>query len=366
MRAGALIAALGSMGGGPWACGEPASSATAPSPTPAATTVPSEGSEAPAATAADPMAVPEAEAAPAPEPPAAPAPLVAPDGTVASACGEVHGSMACIPGGPFIRGSDAHWDHAKPQAEVWLQTFWMDVYEVTYAEYQACIQAGACRRGSGPQYVDFDRPVQPINGINWFDAQKYCEAQGKRLPTEAEWEKAARGTDGRTYPWGEEEADCSLAIIKTPEEGRGCGVKKSGKKPETGYPWNVGSRAPNEYGLYDMAGNSYEWVADWFARSYEECGEACSGVDPKGPCDGAETCQGHRLKVVRGGSWYWDPERATTIYRRAHVPSNDPFHHFGFRCASDVGAEVRVPDVQWRRDLAAGQKPGGDPGGQVQ
>jgi formylglycine-generating enzyme required for sulfatase activity len=337
--------------GTPAPVNEPEQAPEAPTPAEAAP-----AAEAPAA--AEPAAEPEPEAEP--EPPK----LVAPNGVEMKACPEDRPeAMSCIPGGPFTRGSNDHWDHAKPQAEVWVQSFWMDQYEVTYAEYKACQKAGECNR-AGPQYVDFDRPAQPINGISWFDADKYCKAQGKRLPTEAEWEKAARGGDARLYPWGDEEASCEQAIMKGVEEGRGCGVLKSGKKPETGYPWNVGSRAPNPYGLYDMAGNAYEWVNDWFSTSYEACGEDCSGVDPKGPCQGAESCHGFRRKVVRGGSWYWDATRATTIYRRAHVPRNQPFHHFGFRCAADLEAGVKAPDVKWRQDLREGKAPGGDPGGQ--
>ena len=274
-------------------------------------------------------------------------------------------AMSCIAGGPFTRGSDHHEDHAKPASEIWVQSFFMDQYEVTYAEYKSCQKARACNK-AGPQYVDFDRPAQPVNGISWFDADKYCTAQGTRLPTEAEWEKAAKGGQPGLYPWGDEEATCEHAIMKGVEEGRGCGVLKGGKKPETGYPWNVGSRAANGYGLYDMAGNAYEWVADWFSPSYEACGEACAGTDPKGPCEGAETCHGYRRKVVRGGSWYWDAARATTVYRRAHVPRNQPFHHFGFRCAVDLNGveQATAPDVGWRRDLREGKAPGGDPGGQ--
>ena len=277
---------------------------------------------------------------PEPKPEPEPIKLAAPDGTPMLDCDEGPEEMGCIPGGAFIRGSDEGPENARPRADIWIQTFWMDRNEVTYAEYKACEKAGECPR-SGPQYLDFDRPQQPINGISWFDAQAYCGAQGKRLPTEAEWEKAARGTDGRLYPWGDEEATCELAIIKG-EEGRGCGLLKKGKKPETGRVWPVGSRAPNQFGLYDMSGNSFEWVADWYTRSYEECGEACQGLDPKGPCDGAEDCPGYKHKIIRGGSWYWPAEKATTIFRRAHVPRNQPFHHFGFRCAADLEQASRV------------------------
>lgn len=276
----------------------------------------------------------------------------APDGTPMLDCGEGPDEMRCIPGGAFIRGSDEGPENTQPRADIWVQTFWMDANEVTYAEYKACEKAGKCPH-SGPQYMDFDRPKQPVNGVSWFDARAYCEAQGKRLPTEAEWEKAARGTDGRLYPWGDEVATCELAIIKGEEEGRGCGVKKKGSKPDTGRVWEIGSRPPNQFGLYDMAGNSFEWVADWYTRSYAECGDACLGLDPKGPCEGEDECPGYKHKVVRGGSWYWGADRATTIFRRAHVPRNQPFHHFGFRCAASLEQSSRIVMVRDAEDELA-------------
>jgi formylglycine-generating enzyme required for sulfatase activity len=242
--------------------------------------------------------------------------------------------MSCIPGGPFIRGTNDGPENARPQETVWVHTFYMDQYEVTYAEYKACQKRKECPR-AGPRYTDFNHPNMPIQGINWYDAVAYCKAHGKQLPTEAQWEKAARGPDGNLYPWGNEPVTCERAIYKN-EKGRSCGLKKAISKPDTGRPWDVGSRPAGVYGLYDMVGNSWEWVADWYARSYEECGEACQGIDPKGPCDGAEECPHHNWKIVRGGSWYWDATRQTGVFRRHHVPSNDPFHHFGFRCAATV------------------------------
>lgn len=255
-------------------------------------------------------------------------------------CVEVEG-MACIPGGAFLRGTNDGDASARPQASVWLQTFLMDTHEVTVANYRACIETKKCAK-AGPSYDDFDDPKQPITGVSWFHAKAYCEAQGKRLPTEAQWEKAARGVDGRTYPWGNEPATCALAIYRD-ASGRSCGVKQKSKKhADVGRPEPVGSRAPNAYGLYDMAGNSWEWVADWHSPTYATCGRACLGDDPLGPCAGKSPCPGHTRRVVRGGSWYWPTERMTTFHRRQHDPANTPvFHHFGFRCAATVD-DVKV------------------------
>ncbi|MDJ0765922.1 MAG: SUMF1/EgtB/PvdO family nonheme iron enzyme [Myxococcota bacterium] len=249
-------------------------------------------------------------------------------------CGVAPAQMTCIPGGPFVRGSDIGPKDARPAASVWVQTFYMDQYEVTYAAYRACVKDKKCR-DAGPNYSDFDHPRQPITGVSWHDAVTYCKVQGKHLPTEAEWEKAARGTDARIYSWGNEPATCDRAVIKN-NKGRSCGVPKKGKRPEKGRPWEVGSFPPGIHDLYDMVGNSWEWVFDWYTKGYAKCGANCTGVDPKGPCQGQTPCPGHRRRVVRGGSWYWEAAMATTYYRRAHVPDNDPFHHFGFRCAASV------------------------------
>jgi formylglycine-generating enzyme required for sulfatase activity len=308
---------------------EPAPPPAAPAPTPAPAPPP-----APAPT---PAPTPTPAPAPEPAPPvvAAPAPAlpVAPDGTAALPCLDPPpAGLACIPGGPFIRGSDTGPKNTRPQATVWLQTFYMDVYEVTYAEFKACQKAGACGKG-GPLYNDFNRPRQPITGIPWYEAVHFCEWKGKHLPTEAQWEKAARGPDGALHPWGNEPATCERAVIKD-RRGRSCGVPKKGAQGDKGRTFEIGERAPGVYGLHDMSGNAWEWVADWMSESYAACGAACEGVDPKGPCGGAEPCKGHREKIVRGGSWYWDASYATAIYRRPHFPQNQPFHHFGFRCAA--------------------------------
>ena len=251
-------------------------------------------------------------------------------------CGKTPAGMACVPGGEYQRGSDTGLKDERPAHRVWVDTFYMDLYEVTHSEYQACVKAGACEK-AGPKYraragyKGFSEPKQPVVGVSWFNARQFCQSKGKRLPTEAEWEKAARSTDGRTYPWGNERCTCARAIIMD-LKGRGCGVGKEGR----GATWDVGSRPPGPYGLYDMAGNSWEWVADWYSPSYAACGKECEGPNPKGPCGGADECPGHRLKIVKGGSWYWPASDARAARRRPHVPLNRPFHHFGFRCAKSV------------------------------
>lgn len=287
-----------------------------------------------------PTTPPELELEPEPEP--EPEPLTAPDGTVIEPCGEPPPGMACIPGGPFIRGTDDGPKNARPAQTIWLQTFYMDLHEVTYADYKACQKTKDCPRG-GPLYNDFSRADQPIVGPNWFAAVKFCEVAGKHLPTEAQWEKAARGPDGARYPWGDEEATCEHAVIKD-ERGRSCGVLKKREHPKKGRTFVVGSRPPGAYGLYDMAGNAWEWVYDWSSRNYEACGAACQGTDPKGPCDGNNRCRGHEQRVVKGGSWYWDSSYATGFYRRTHFPQNvhENFHHFGFRCAASLEEGERL------------------------
>lgn len=242
--------------------------------------------------------------------------------------------MKCIPGGRFVRGSSRtsiDEDSGRkvkdefPESVIEVSTFFMDTFEVTFSQYQECVKAGGCKPAK-PNYRGYSRPNQPMLGVNWFHADEYCKWAGKRLPTEAEWEKAARGDSGDAYPWGNEPADCFKAIIQ--EKGKkGCG---------TGTTWDIGSRPAYRYGLYDMAGNSWEWVNDWYSESYEKCGSACMGKDPKGPCNGEVHCPSHTKKVVRGGSWWWDGFYALAFNRRPHYPSNKPFHHFGFRCAKNV------------------------------
>lgn len=250
--------------------------------------------------------------------------------------------LACIPGGTFTRGRDDGPKNEAPAAQVWLPTYYMDINEVTFAAYQACAKAGKCRH-TRPIYSDFNRPKQPMVLVTWYDAVDFCRAQGKHLPTEAEWEKAARGENGDLYPWGNEPVTCERAVIMD-HRGRSCGLKKQGlpRLADVGRTLEVPARPAYRYGLHDMIGNSWEWVADWYSDSYAKCGKACEGADPKGPCGGATTCPGHKQKLLRGGSWYWEDSNATGTFRRPYAPDNQPASHFGFRCAASADEAARL------------------------
>ncbi len=188
----------------------------------------------------------------------------APDGTQPVRCEAAPAETACIPAGTFIRGTDDGPKNERPAATIWLQTYYMDKYEATYAEYQACVKAKACPRG-GPYYNDYNRPKQPIVGMSWYGAVAFCKWKGKHLPTEAQWEKAARGPDGAMHPWGDEPATCERAVIKD-RRGRSCGGEnRSGRgEPKKGRNFDVGTRPPYDYGLHQQDGNSWARVMDWY------------------------------------------------------------------------------------------------------
>ena len=237
------------------------------------------------------------------------------------------GIMVLVPAGEFIMGSSNNTNHPEehPAHPVYLDAYYIDKYEVTVAEYAKCHAAGKCATPATGLFYNFGQPGKahhPINGVSWHDAVSYCRWVKKRLPTEAEWEKAARGTDGRVYPWGNEDASCNYAVInehvtQVPEVNSttGCGVKST---------WPVGSKPKgiSPYGALDMAGNVWEWVSDWYDTAYYA---TSPGKNPQGPSSGT-------LRTLRGGAWNHDWNCARTADRGWSDPQQKNVSD-GFRCA---------------------------------
>ena len=240
--------------------------------------------------------------------------------------------MACVSGGTFVRGSVDGLPDERPPARVFVETFLMDLHKVRNADYEACIEAGYCNRPIA--FRGYMRPRQPKVGVSWYDAAAYCALAGARLPTEAEFERAAGGLEGTRYPWGDDPRACTHAIVET-RDGKGCG---------RGTTRDVMSTPPGHFGLYDLSGNVWEWVHDWYSTSYAACGTSCEGSNPRGLCDGAAECPAARAqKVVRGGSWWYPIARATSRARRGSGAPNRGPHRFGFRCARDLDPPVVAP-----------------------
>jgi formylglycine-generating enzyme required for sulfatase activity len=242
-------------------------------------------------------------------------------------------SMVLVPAGEFIMGSDNGQADEKPAHQVYLDAFYMDKYEVTNAHYQACVNAGACFPPSSiksfthPSYFgnqEFDN--YPVIWMNWNMARTFCEWRGGRLPTEAEWEKAARGLSASNYPWGNELANNYANL---------CDLNCSGPQAEQGIddgfsdisPVGFYSSGISPYGAYDMSGNVMEWVADFYDENYYATLGAFS-ENPKGPSDGME-------KVLRGGSWHSYVMFSSTFHRGGG-PLDFINFDVGFRCARDV------------------------------
>ena len=227
------------------------------------------------------------------------------------------GEMVLVPAGEFIMGNDRGEADEKPEHKVYLDAFYIDKYETTVDQYGKCAQAGKCTKpneGGGCNWGKSDRGKHPINCVDWNQVKTYCEWAGKRLPTEAEWEKAARGTDGRKYPWGNEQAACDYAIFDSGNN-NGCGKNST---------WPVGSKpkGASPYGAMDMAGNVWEWVADWYDANYYQHSPR---RNPTGPASG-KAC------VLRGGSWGDDPEYFRSSFRLWLTPDIKNYY-VGFRCA---------------------------------
>lgn len=221
-----------------------------------------------------------------------------------------------------------------PGHNVYLNKYWIDIYEVTNEKYLEFVKATghrpalddtceteACHEGNLWKGKSFPKQIrnQPVTQVNWYDAAAYCKWRGKRLPTEAEWEKTARGPTGNLYPWGNR-----LPPGKATYRRKWRGVFTM---TDVGsYPGGA-----SVYGVHDMAGNAWEWVADWYDRQYYN---KKIRKNPKGP----ETGQ---FKVVRGGSWVNYEDTLHSAFRRWSRPEV-LFNDTGFRCARDPVDETQT------------------------
>ncbi len=303
---------------------------------------------------------------------------------------DVPADMVLIPAGPFLMGSTAEaqqavrafgWhgpmrnriqflvEHSGPQHTVHLDAFYIDRQEVTNQVYRAFVDATGHR---APTFWNDPRPLadpaQPVVGVSWYDAQAFCAWQGKRLPTEAEWEKAACGTDGRRYPWGNEWDATRLhtadAMAGKPLESFEAWTRWQrtiSAGMDAARPVAVGSypHGASPYGVLDMAGNVWEWVADWYDPAYYAASPA---RNPTGPATGD-------AKVLRGGGWDVPQTIPVTWLREQFIPptfAGSPVT--GFRCAATTPPGWHPVQMRWsitesdyfaRLRLSAGTHPFG-------
>ena len=222
--------------------------------------------------------------------------------------------MVSVPAGEFEMGTDNGYEWEGPEHTVYLDSYYIDKLEITNAQYRDCVENGPCLKLEKTAYIDDPEYDQhPVVNVNWHWARTYCKWAGKRLPTEAEWEKAARGTDGRNYPWGDE-VDCDQAQYKE------CG----------GQTIPVGSlpAGASPYGALDMAGNAWEWVLDEWQEDYYTVSPL---ENPQGPTDPGNVREIH---VFRGGSWSEPGELIRSTYRTWYE-TGAQYYNLGFRCVMD-------------------------------
>ncbi|MFZ5910498.1 MAG: formylglycine-generating enzyme family protein [Chloroflexota bacterium] len=227
--------------------------------------------------------------------------------------------MIYVPAGEFFMGNEHGEDDEEPVHAVYLEAFWIDQTEVTNEQYMICVNEGACSQPSNdssirrenyfrnPEYDHF-----PVVYVSWYAAEAYCDWAGRRLPTEAEWEKAARDGDRRIYPWGSAAIDCSYANYGNPIGSCGVDTLAVGKHEDGKSP----------YGAQDMAGNVWEWVNDRYDYAYYSYSQT---TNPRGPDLGL-------YRVIRGGAWSSMAYEVRSSYRGA-IAAEESYDDIGFRCA---------------------------------
>ncbi|MBN1307512.1 MAG: SUMF1/EgtB/PvdO family nonheme iron enzyme [Chitinispirillaceae bacterium] len=233
----------------------------------------------------------------------------------------VTNEMAVVPGGWFRMGSEKGEVDEKPVHRVWVDSFRIDRFPVTNAQYDVFVNETGRDK---PLYRDNDKcnaPDQPVVGVTWADAMAFCRWRSAKerarftLPTEAQWEKAARGEDGRMYPWGNEPPDKKRATCEITEKMPRVGLCELGRSP---------------YGVSDLVGNVWNWCLDWYDKDYYR---RSTGRNPAGPSEGTK-------KVVRGGNWVFlgccsgTPAYALRSSRRNGFHPSIQKKSIGFRCVS--------------------------------
>ncbi len=246
--------------------------------------------------------------------------------------------MAFVPQGKYWMGcADGRRvrckDDEKPPHVVYLPGFFIDLHEVTVGAYELCVKGLSCKPPKSYDLLRFfnwgspERLLHPINGVTWHQAEAYCRYDGKRLCTEAEWEKAARGTDNRLYPWGNSAPTEERVYIDD-----GIDYSEANRKwPILTTTQQVCSRPEGNspYGLCDMAGNVAEWVSDWYGAGYYEKSPL---VQPSGPKTGS-------YRVIRGGRFHRIGFSLRSSSRRPFDPDKD-FEYLGFRCCRSFSGEA--------------------------
>jgi formylglycine-generating enzyme required for sulfatase activity len=211
-----------------------------------------------------------------------------------------------IPAGEFIMGTADGPTNERPAHTVYLDEFWIMQTEVTNAQYARCVEADKCTAPANTRWNDPAFANHPVTNVNWQQAVAYAAWAGGRLPTEAEWEKAARGVHGLVYPWGDQAPNLQVLNYN---------VQTGGTVPVASYPSGA-----SPYGVLDMAGNAEEWVADWYDPNYYPTSPP---RNPQGPAQGD-------LRILRGGS-YVQNRAAVRAAVRAPISPNSEFATMGFR-----------------------------------
>ena len=221
---------------------------------------------------------------------------------------EIVRDMVLIPAGKFQRGCDALGpEHGAPTHPVYLDAFMMDIYEVTNERLEKVMPDHQLRRSLSSSCDNC-----PVTKITWYEAADYCHLIGKALPSEAQWEKAAGAANGCEFPWGPD-------FDPKKNQARGGLELKDKVSP-------VGSYPPNKFGIYDMGGNVWEWVADWYSPQYYFTEPL---YNPRGPSRGV-------MKVRRGGAWSDSIKAMKTAYRDWSYPFSRSYSDIGFRCAINL------------------------------